>query len=71
MLQRFRGVQQRHALRPPLLCVSLRPGLRRFREVRESQGVEASGCLDDFTTNVHKIPSRDGWSEWCTSSKGS
>ena len=30
-----------------MLCLALRPGLKRFREEFEGEGVEASGYMDD------------------------
>ncbi|CAM9638177.1 unnamed protein product, partial [Laminaria digitata] len=43
------GVQHGNAMRPALICLALRPGLKRLREEFKGEGVEAFAYMDDVS----------------------
>ena len=49
------GVQQGDPLGPAMFCLALRPGLKRFREEFEREGVETFAYMDDVSLDLMKI----------------
>ncbi|CAN0567638.1 unnamed protein product, partial [Laminaria digitata] len=43
------GVQQGDPMGPAMFCLALRPGLKRFRQEFEGEGVEAFAYMDDVS----------------------
>ncbi|CAN0569175.1 unnamed protein product, partial [Laminaria digitata] len=43
------GVQQGDPMGPEMFCLALRPGLKRFRQEFEGEGVEAFAYIDDVS----------------------
>ena len=46
------GVQQGDPMGPAMFCLALRPGLKRFREEFEGEGVEAFAYMDDISLGL-------------------
>ena len=49
------GVQQGDPMGPAMFCLTLRPGLKRFREEFEREGVEAFAYMDDVSLGLMRI----------------
>ena len=49
------GVQQGDPVGPAMFCLALRPGLKRFREELEIEGVEAFAYMDDVSLGLTRI----------------
>ena len=49
------GVQQGDSMGPAMLCLALRPGLKRSREEFEGEGVEACAYMDDVSLGLTRI----------------
>ncbi|CAN0528501.1 unnamed protein product, partial [Laminaria digitata] len=45
-------VQQGDPMGPAMICLALRPGLRRFRQEFEGEGVEAFAYMDDVSLGL-------------------
>ena len=54
-IPRSSGVQQGDPMEPAMFFFALRPGLRRFREEFEREGVEAFVYLDDVSLGLMRI----------------
>ncbi|CAN0546862.1 unnamed protein product, partial [Laminaria digitata] len=46
------GVQQGDPMGPAMFCLVLRPGLKRFRQEFEGEGVEAFAYMDDVSLGL-------------------
>ncbi|CAN0452726.1 unnamed protein product, partial [Laminaria digitata] len=49
------GVQQGDPMGPAMFCLALRPGLKRFRQEFEGEGVEAFAYMDDVSLGLTGI----------------
>ncbi|CAN0368478.1 unnamed protein product [Laminaria digitata] len=49
------GVQQGDPMGPAMFCLALRPGLKRFRQEFEGEGVEAFVYMDDVSLGLMGI----------------
>ncbi|CAN0090495.1 unnamed protein product, partial [Laminaria digitata] len=49
------GVQQGDPMGPAMFCLALRPGLKRFRQEFEGEGVEAFAYMDDVSLGLMGI----------------
>ena len=49
------GVQQGDPMGPAMFCLALRPGVKRFREEFEGEGVEAFAYMDDVSLGLTRI----------------
>ena len=46
------GVQQRDPMEPAMFCLALRPGLKRFQEEFEGEGIEAFAYMGDVSLGL-------------------
>ncbi|CAN0496882.1 unnamed protein product, partial [Laminaria digitata] len=49
------GVQQGDPIGPAMFCLELRPGLKRFRQELEGEGVEAFAYMDNVSLGLMGI----------------
>ncbi|CAN0590314.1 unnamed protein product, partial [Laminaria digitata] len=49
------GVQQGDPMGPAMFCLALRPGLKRFRQEFEGEGVDAFAYMDDVSLGLMGI----------------
>ncbi|CAN0592515.1 unnamed protein product, partial [Laminaria digitata] len=46
------GIQQGDPMGPAMFCLALRPGLKRFRQEFEGEGLEAFAYMDDVSLGL-------------------